>query len=359
MKKVLVVDWLDKYGGAERVITALQKAANFDHLYALVNVMQPDDLKKISPTPLKVTTTYLNRFGTAFRTMFFLMHHAVETIKVPEEVDLIVSSSHAVAKGVKKSAKHQVHISYFQARNFKYIWDDQFLYFGRATILLQPLIRFLQRKDVKQAQAPDYIIVNSNYVKKWVEDRYKRIAKVIYPPVNLQAFPLEVQKEDYYVAVGRLVAYKHFDVIVKAFVQSGKKLVLVGDGAQMKALKFMATDNIIFTGFVSEHKVYEYISKAKAFIHAGIEDFGIAAVEAQSCGTPVITFEEGGMLETIISEKTGLFFKERTPEMLNQCIEKFENYTFDYALIHQHAQQFSEAQFHDKMQQYISEVMKK
>jgi len=359
LKKVLVVDWLDKYGGAERVITALQKAVDFEQVYTLVNVMQPDDLKKISQAPLKVTTTYLNRFGNAFRALFFLMHHAIETIKIPKEVNLIVSSSHAVAKGVKKSAAHQVHISYFQARNFKYIWDDQALYFGRALTFLKPLIRFLQKKDIQQAQAPDYIIVNSNYVKKWVEEKYKRTAEVIYPPVNLEAFPLQLHKEDYYVAVGRLVAYKHFDVIVKAFAQSGKKLVVVGDGAQMESLKALSTANITFTGFVPEQKVYEYISKAKAFIHAGIEDFGIAAVEAQSCGTPVITFEEGGMLETIIPNKTGLFFKKQTPEVLNQCITQFEECTFDYALIHKHAQQFSEVQFHDKMQQYISEVMRK
>lgn len=355
MKRVLVVDWLDKFGGAERVIAKLEKVFNFGSIYALTNVMKSNDLNKVTNgKKIRIETTFLQVFGIFFRAFFFTFHFFITKIKIEKTAQTIISSSHAVAKGISKSQDKQLHISYFQARNFKYIWDDASLYFGKFLFLVKPLINHLQKVDFKQAQKPDYIISNSKFVQQWVKEKYKRNSVVIYPPVALNDFPLECDKDDYYVAVGRIVAYKRFDLIVKAFKNSDKKLIVLGDGAELENLKSMASSNIQFTGFVDSSTVQKYISKAKAFIHIGVEDFGIAPIEAQSCGTPVIAFKAGGILETVLDGKTGLFFDEQTEEALLAAIESFEMKQWDPIQIHEHAQLFSEDRFADEINDYVS-----
>ena len=276
MKKALVVDWLDKYGGAERVLTSLQNIFNFNESYSLVNVMKENDLRKIFKEKQPVHTTFLQIAGSYFRCFFFTFHYFISKIKISKDTTLIISSSHAVAKGIKKTSENQLHISYFQARNFKYIWDESDLYFGKMAFLANPLLKVLRKIDYAQAQRPDVIISNSKFVQNWVKKVYNRESTVIYPPVNLENFTLCSEKDDYYVAVGRLVPYKRFDLIVETFNQLNKKLVIVGNGDQFHRLKSMANPNIEFTGFLESKQVNAVISKAKAFIHIGLEDFGIA-----------------------------------------------------------------------------------
>ena len=354
MKRVLVVDWLDKFGGAERVIASLEKTFGFTQIYGLTNVMKPSDLNKITQgKSILITTTFLQLFGRFFRLFFFTFHYFISKIKIDSSAKTIISSSHAVAKGVSKSSKNQLHISYFQARNFKYIWDDAPLYFGKFLFLVKPLINYLQKLDFKQAQKPDFIISNSKFVQQWVKEKYNRDSIVIYPPVALDDFPLETQKENYYVAVGRIVAYKRFDLIVEAFKNSDKKLIVLGDGPELSKLKENATENIEFKGFVDSSTVRKNISRAKAFIHIGVEDFGIAPIEAQSCGTPVIAFKAGGILETVLDGSTGLFFEKQTKESLLNAIESFEKSNWDTTTIHLHAQTFSEERFSNEMQNFV------
>lgn len=360
MRKALVVDWLDKYGGAERVISSLQNAFQFDDCYTLTNVMQAHDLKKIFPNKIiPIHDTSARYFGSKFRALLPVFQRLIRGLKVDPQTDLIISSSHAVAKGVKKSSKHQVHISYFQARNLKYIWDDASLYFGKAHTLAIPLLKKMRKADVKAAQRPDYIICNSKFVQAWVKKTYGRDSEVIYPPVDLANFRLKEDKEDYYVAVGRVEPYKRFDIVVKAFNKTGKKLVIVGDGSQLSELKKMAQNNISFTGFVEAAEVNKHIGSAKGFVHAGIEDFGIAPIEAQACGTPVIAYGYGGVLETIIENKTGIFFSELTPESLEKSIQKFETLSFNSHLIRENAERFSIAQFESQMSNFVAQKMKK
>ena len=355
MKKALVVDWLDKYGGAERVITSLQNAFKFDDCYALTNVMQESDIKKIFPNEtIPVYDTSARFLGTKFRVLLPFFQRLISGLKIAPDTDLIISSSHAVAKGVKKSSKHQVHISYFQARNLKYIWDDAALYFGKAYKLVIPLLKNMQNADIKAAQRPDYIICNSKFVQAWVKKTYGRDSEVIYPPVDLANFTLKEEKEDYYVAVGRIEPYKRFDIVVKAFNATGKKLVIVGDGSQLSELKKIANDNISFTGFVEAAAVNKHISSAKGFVHAGIEDFGIAPIEAQACGTPVIAYGYGGVLETIRENTTGIFFSELTPESLEKSINKFETLSFNPHLIRENAERFSITQFESQMSNFVT-----
>lgn len=359
MKKALVVDWLDKYGGAERVLASLQNAFDFDEAYSLVNVMKENDLEKIFSKKQKINTTFLQKAQKHFRLLFFLFHYFASRIKMDADVRLIVSSSHAVAKGVKKSSANQLHVSYFQARNFKYIWDETDLYFGKIKVLFNPLISLLRKIDVKQAQQPDYIIANSKFVQNWIQKTYHRESVVIYPPVDLSQFTLHAHKEDYLVAVGRIVAYKRFDLIIDAFNALGSKLIVVGDGDQLHKLKKKAKSNIQFTGFLDSSDVNRIISKAKAFVHIGIEDFGIAPIEAQACGTPVIAYNVGGISETVIDSKTGILFDKQTKESLIAAIDEFEKISFDFDEIRNHALFFSKERFESEIKTYVSKCLNK
>lgn len=356
MKKALVVDWLDKYGGAERVIATFEKIFSFDVTYTLVNIMEQDNLRKIYPKGTEVLKeTRLKKLNKKFRVVFFSFQHFIKTIKIDRDIDLILSSSHAVAKGVRKSHPNQLHISYFQARNFNYIWSDYKLYFGAFRHLLYPMVHYLRKEDIRQGQNPDYIISNSVFVQQWVKEKYGRESTVIYPPVNLEPFHLETEKEDYFVAVGRLVYVKRFDIAIKAFNKSGKKLIVIGDGDQARYLKKMAGPNIIFTGFLDSSEVHHYVSKARGFIQTGIEGFGIAPIEAQACGTPVIAYGDGGVVETVKPGETGVFFEAQTVESLGRALEIFESTPFNAHAIRTHAMRFSTDRFEKEITSFVAE----
>ncbi len=356
MKKVLVVDWLDKYGGAEKVIQALEKCIGFDEVYALVNIMNQRELQKIFPHGQRVKTTFLQKYGKRFRWLFPLFFRAVDKISIPADTRLIISSSHSVAKGVRKSALNQVHISYFQAPNSNYIWQDAMLYFKGLYPVAKWILPLFRKWDVADSTHPDYIICNSNYVKDWVKKNYNREADVIYPPVNLDHFQPGTVKEDFYVITGRMAAIKRFDVVIEAFNDNNRQLVVIGDGEELAYLKALAkSPKIVFTGFQEVAAVADYLQRAKAYIQMGVEGFGIGVIEAQSCGTPVICYEKGGVVETVIQDETGLFFQEQTAASLNECIGIFEQKEFDFLKIHEHALKFSEEQFFKTIQRYIRE----
>jgi len=354
LKKALVVDWLDKYGVAEKVIQALEACIGFTEIHSLVNVMNKSELDKMFPKKQQISTVFLQKFGTKFRFLYPFFFRAVKQIKISKDVRLIVSSSHSVAKGVQKSNLQQVHISYFQAPNSNYIWQDAPLYFKQAYPLIKWILPILRKWDFKDAQNPDFIICNSKFVQNWVKVNYKREATVIYPPVNLKSFPLKAEKQDFYVIAGRLATIKRFDLVVEAFNKNGKKLVVIGAGEELNQLRKMTvSDNIRFLGFQNIDILSEYLQNAKAFIQMGVEGFGIAAIEAQSCGTPVLCFEKGGITETVIGNKTALFFTEQSVKALNNCIEQFEKLHWNYQEIHQHAQQFSEENFKKNILDFV------
>lgn len=356
MKKTLIVDWLDKYGGAERVISSLQNTFNFDEVFTLINIMKDEDIKKIFQSDkTSINQTKLKYLKNKFRILFFLFHHYINKIKISEDTQLIISSSHAVAKGIKKSSKNQLHISYFQARNFKYIWDDVDLYFGKIKFFAKPFIYLLRRIDCKQAKRPDFIIANSKYVQEWIKTIYNRESNVIYPPVDVKIFKLEQDKEDYYVTAGRLVPYKRFDIIINTFNENKRKIFIIGDGTEKERLKNKSNSNIIFTGYLDSFQINNLISKAKCFIHAGVEDFGIAPIEAQACGTPVIAFGKGGVLETVINGKTGLFFNEQSVSSLEKAVQTFETIKFDPIIIRENALRFSTERFEKEINEFVEE----
>ncbi|WCM41188.1 glycosyltransferase [Flavobacterium sp. CBA20B-1] len=354
MKKALVVDWLDKYGGAEKVIQALEHALQFHEVHALVNVMQTAALKQMFPKQQKIRTTFLQVLGKKFRFSYPFFFFGIKKIMISNDVDLIISSSHSVAKGVQKTNKNQIHISYFQAPNSNYIWQDAPLYFKKAYPLIKWLLPIFRKWDFKQAQNPDFIICNSKFVQNWVQLNYQRKATVIYPPVNLSAFPLKTIKQDFYVIAGRIATIKRFDLVIEAFNTNGKRLIVIGDGDQLNHLKSKAVSSQIeFLGFQNAAVLSHYLQNAKALIQMGVEGFGIAAIEANSCGTPVICYEKGGITETVLNHQTGLFFKEQSAQALNACIATFETKDWNYQAIHEHAQQFSAEQFEKQIIAFV------
>jgi glycosyltransferase involved in cell wall biosynthesis len=355
MKKVLIIDWLDKYGGAERVLASITTILDFNKCYTLVNLMDRQDVSKVlSYKKTPIIQTELRVLGKNFRLLFFLFPYFIKRLKVDKDTRLIVSSSFSVAKGIKKTGKNQIHICYYQARNQRYLWDNKGIYFNAlAKIILFPALAMLKKLDIQQSRNPDYIIANSRFVQKWIKNKYKRDAFVIYPPVDTKKFVLNNKKEDYYVTAARLEPYKRVDLLVSAFNQINDKLIIIGSGSQKKRLIKHANNNIEFVEYSSSNKVYSIVSRAKAFLHAGTEDFGIALVEAQACGTPVIAYGDGGALETVINGKTGILFNDQTPEAILAAIKRFNQTKFDYSQIRKNSERFSVENFERNFKKYI------
>lgn len=360
MKNVLIVDWLDKFAGSERVIRTMHNIFNFMECYTLVNIMESNDLKKTFENNMPtIISTKLFIFGKRFRYLLPLFPFFTKTIQLNNDIDLIISSSHAVAKYV--TANRVLHISYFQARNLKYIWEEQDLYFKGVKKIFKIFVPYLQKFDLEASQKPNYIIVNSYFVQEWVKNTYCRESTVIYPPVDIENFLFEPIKDEYYVTVGRLEPYKRFDIVIDTFNRlKNKKLIVIGDGSQKDYFESISNENIIFTGFLEQKEVNKYISRAKAFIFAGIEDFGIAPVEAQACGTPVICLGKGGTKETVVDMITGVHFMEQTIDALLEAIDKFEKNikNFDPNKIRENALRFSKERFEREIKEFVEEKYK-
>lgn len=366
MKIALIHDWLDKYGGAERVVTSMNDFIDFDYYFAYADIMSDVDKLKMfnSKTPEVLTSRLLKLLGKNFRyalPFFPIVSKLFNKQFTNLPVDWIISSSWCLSKGFR--INDEKHISYIQARNFKYIWDEYDNYFkGILGVIFLPLRKYLQSFDKRTAQNPDYIIANSKYVQDWIEEHYNRKSVVIYPPVAVDHFNLrttKIQDSDYYVTVGRLVQYKRFDLLIKAFINLNKKLIIIGDGSEKSKLEKLSkgNENIIFKGFLNSNEINHYISNAKAFVFSSLEDFGIAPVEAQACGTPVIAYGRGGTLETVLENKTGVFFYSQNVQEIEEAVKKFENKIFNFnpILIREHSRKFSAEVFKMKFKSYLAE----
>ena len=364
MKIAVIHDWLDKYGGAERVINSLDKIIKFDYFFAYADVMNDVDKRRMfnGRYPDIISSNILRYLGGAFRfalPLFPLVTRLFNKQSKNKKFDLIISSSWCLSKGFRSGTEK--HVCYLQARNFKYIWDEYDNYFkGILGIIFLPFRKYLQNFDKKMSENPDFLISNSKFVQDWVEKHYKKQSVVIYPPVSLDNFILrdsDIRFSEYYVTVGRLVPYKRFDLLVKAFINLNKKLIIIGDGTESAALKKISAgcDNIIFKGYLQAEEINHYISNAKAFVFSSLEDFGIAPVEAQACGTPVIAYGKGGVLETVIEGKTGMFFYSQSIKDIEDTVVKFESniQNFDPVIIRQNAKRFSREVFENNMTSFL------
>lgn len=332
MKIAIIHDWLVKYAGSERVLEKIIELYPTADLYSLIDFIPPQSRDFIQNKSVK--TTYLQKIPGSkkfYTKLLPLMPSAIERLNLTG-YDLIISSSHAVAKGVI-TTRDQIHITYLQARNLKYAYEDRFFYeSGSFLRLLQDIFLSKVRVwDSVASQRPDFTAANSQYVSEWHFHRHKVKSKVIYPPVDIELFSKYYSdyKEDYFIVISRLEPYKKIDIIIKAFNSLKQPLKIIGDGSIKNELKSMASDHIEFLGYQDSETIAHYVGRAKAFVFSGREDFGISLVEAQAAGTPVIAFAQGGAKEIVINlggdSPTGILFKEQTAECLIDAVNTFES----------------------------------
>lgn len=362
MNTVIVPDWLETLAGAEKVISSLTHIYKNAEIATLVNFMSEADMAIVLKGK-KAQTSFLQNMPFAkkyFRKYLPFFPLAIEQLDL-RPYDTIISNSHSVAKGILKNAS-QLHICYCHTP-MRYAWDMYFQYIqghglkrGIRRIIASILLHHLRTWDVVSSNRVDYFVGNSKYIVKRIEKTYRRTADYIYPPVDTKKFSLETKKENYYLTASRLVPYKKVDLIVEAFNKMpDKKLVVIGAGMDLNRIKSIAKKNIEILGFQSDEILIQYMQKAKAFVYAAEEDFGIVPVEAQACGTPVIAFGKGGILETVVDGKTGCFFKEQNPQAIIDSVKWFEKNenSFNSIEIHQHAEKFSVERFEFEFSEYV------
>lgn len=361
MRTAIVHDWLLSYGGAELVLEEIYRLYP-SPIYTLLY-----DVSKFSESVLgsaEVYTSFIQKlpFSKKFYRYYLpLFPLAVEQFDL-SEYDLIISSSHAVAKGVLRHSR-QVHICYCHTP-MRYAWDlyhQYMLNLGMGKLLARVFLHYIRFWDYVSTQRVDHFIANSIFVAKRIQKLYGRQAEVIYPPVDTEFF-FELKRctgEDYYITVSRLVPYKKVETIISAFASlKSRKLLVVGDGPDYERLKKLAGRNVEFLRRASKEQLREYISKTKAFIYMAQEDFGIAMVEAQACGVPVIAYGQGGASEIIIDGKTGILFWDQSKDALVQAIHQFEKSEdkFSSEDIKRNAERFSKDIFRTKFKAFVEKV---
>lgn len=362
MNVAIVHDWLDTNTGAERVLKALLELYPQADLFAVVDFFSDRDRKEALQGK-RATTSFIQKLPFAkkhFRNYLPLFPKAVESFDL-DGYGLVISSSWAVAKGAVTGAG-QVHVCYCHTP-VRYAWD---LYDEYTQALPQPkkwLVRrtldSLRRWDRRTANRVDYFIANSEYVKARIRKSYDRDAVVIHPPVDTAAFTLRKEKEGFYLTASRLVPYKKTAMIVEAFNRNGRPLVVIGDGEAYAQIAAMAKPNVRVLGWQSREVLIDHMQRARAFVYAAEEDFGIVPVEAMACGTPVIAFGRGGVRDSVVPGKSGMFFEEQTPESLNRALIRFEATPFNPVQVSQHASTFSRERFRQAITDYLNAIMRR
>ncbi len=242
----------------------------------------------------------------------------------------------------------------------RYAWDLTYEYLrsmkSLKLIFAKIILHYMRIWDFISANRVDFFIANSRHVARRIKKLYGRDSVVIYPPVDVGNFEVCKEKDDFYVTVSRLVSYKKVDLIVEAFSKTDKKLLVIGDGPERKNIEKIAGDNVKILSYQPFEKLRFYLKKAKAFVFAANEDFGISLVEAQACGTPVIAFGKGGAKEIVIEGKTGLFFYKQDPDDIIEAVEKFEKMRFDPFELRKNAERFSKERFKREFLDYVKSI---
>ena len=355
LKVAIVHDWLVSYAGADRVVDCMHHVFPDAPIYTLVY-----DKEKMPAwfREYDIRTTWLQKvpFATRlYKKMLPLMPGAFEALDL-SEYDLVLSSSSSCSKGVI-TRPDAVHICYCHTP-IRYVWDFYYTYRANANPLVRAVMpgqmHKLRQWDKCAADRVDYFIANSRYIAQRIKKYYRRDSDVIYPCVHINQSPF-VEKEDFYLVVGRFTWYKRMDLAVAACTKLGRRLVVIGTGDEESRLKAMAGPTVEFKGGgLSDEEVRGYYLRAKAFLFPGEEDFGITPVEAQSAGTPVLAFGRGGACETVEDGRTGLLFHAQTVESLAECIEKFEaeGVACSKEEIRAHSLRFSEERFEEELREY-------
>lgn len=358
MKVAIIHEWLSTFGGSERLLVQLLQLFPNADIFALTHF--PNNFQDTELKDLKVYTTFLQDIPNIekhYRKLLPIMPLAIESLDV-SKYDLVISLSHAVAHGVK-THKNQTHISYISTP-MRYAWhmrDDYLKLHG----LTHPIVRLaangtlslLRRWDAFASARSDSLIANSQWTASHIREAWGRDSQVIYPPVNIDRFAPTTQRENYYLLVSRLVPYKMGIEIVRAFNSLGFQLVIIGDGPELEHIRSIAKENITVMGYQPDIVVTEFMNKAKAFVYMATEDFGIAMVEAQAAGCPVIAYYKGGASEIVRDGETGFLFKEQTSESLTNTVLKFEAMNLNSKAASDNAARFSSERFRREFLDYI------
>ncbi len=363
MKLAIVADWLTVFAGAEHVIAELH--ALWPAAPIFTTVARPHALGPLANADIRTSSLQLPyRILRHHQLLLPWMPRAIEAIDLTT-FDVIISSSHAVAKGVipRPGAAHMCYCH----TPMRYAWEMESEYlrdFRVPKLLQKPIqktLKKIRRWDVSTAKRVDQFIANSRETEERIERTYARNCIVLPPPVSDRYFadPLTQKKREGYLAVGRLVPYKRFDLLINVANRLQLPLTIVGRGQEEKRLRAMAGETVTFHGFVADADLPALYSNARAFLFPPHEDAGLVPLEAQACGTPVIAFGEGGALDTVRDGVTGLFFREQTEDALAAAIQNFEQQTFDRDAIREHARKFSSGQFREKLTSIVEETVRK
>ncbi len=362
----VVFEWFQKFGGVERVVSEIREAFPGADLFALVH-----DPEAVRGTPLEgaeVETSFIQRLPRSrdkYRLYLPLMPLAIEQLDL-RAYDLVLSSSHTVSKGVLTRAD-QLHVSYTHTP-VRYAWDlhldylqDSGLTGGLRGSAARLVLHYLRLWDLAAANRVDAYLANSGYVARRIEKLYRRPARVVYPPVDVSRYRHDLPREDFYVAVSRLVPYKRLDLVVETFNRLGKPLVVLGDGPEKEKLQQAAGPTVEILGYVPDEEITARLQRARGFVFAADEDFGIAPVEAQAAGCPVIAYGKGGALETVTGgpgpHATGVFFDAQTPRALEDAVKRFEEAgPFDPAACRRQAERFGLERFRREFRTVVGEL---
>lgn len=364
MRMAIVHEWFTTYAGSEKVLAAM--LAEFPQADVFCQIDFLSDIDRLNIGNRKPKTSFLQRFPFVkknYRYYFPLMPLAVEQHDL-SGYDVIISNSHSVAKGAIVGPD-QLHICYCYSP-MRYAWDLQNQYLmesgisGISGAVVRVILHFMRIWDTRTAFSVDNFIACSNYISRRILKTYRRDSTVIYPNVDVASFVPGGEREDFYITSSRMVPYKKIHLIVEAFAQlPNRRLVVIGSGPQFKRIKALATSNVTILGFQEFPVLLHHLQRARAFIFAAEEDFGIAPLEAQACGTPVIAYGRGGASETVIDGVTGLHFKEQTAEAIRDAVMRFESLPrdhFDKVKLRAQAERFSTPVFRARFRAFVEEA---
>jgi glycosyltransferase involved in cell wall biosynthesis len=361
MKVAIVHDWMTRRGGAERVLVEMHKIWPDAPIYTAI--YEPREFPEFCNADIR--TTWLNRIALARRKhqLFSIPRSVAYAMLDLRDFDVVISSCSAESKYVR-TGRTSLHICYCYTPT-RYYWSDYDFYrahppFGPVLSalakylvlpLLLPLLRWF---DYRMAQRVTTYVTQSKYIQNRIKKYYGRDSELIHPPVNVEKFTtISKEKDDYFLIVGRQVAYKRLDLAVAAFNKLGLRLVIAGTGEDVPKQREIARSNIEFKGFVPEADLPQLYANARAVIYPQEEDFGLVPVEAMAAGTPVIAYGVGGAAETVLDERTGVLFSQQTPEALIEAVEKFKTMNFNATLLRQHAQNFSAERFRREFKSFV------
>ena len=368
VRVAIVHDWLVTYAGSERVVEQLLTLFPQADLFSLIDFVPAHERGFLCGKTVR--TSFLQRMPLArraYQNYLPLMPLAIEQFDL-SAYDLVISSSHCVAKGVI-TGPDQLHVSYVHTP-MRYAWDAQHEYLagaglnrGLRGLLARWMLHKLRLWDVRSANGVDAFVANSDFIARRIEKTYRRPARVIHPPVDIDAFAARSDREEFYVTASRLVPYKRVDVLVEAFARlPGKRLVVVGEGSQLKSLRARATPNVTLLGYQGFDVLRSHLERARAFLFAGREDFGIVLAEAQAAGCPLIAYGKGGAADIVRGSEcerpTGILFDEQTPEAVVAAIENFERESkmFSAAACRANAERFSQVRFRREFHDHVMDA---